>query len=202
MTQAVEAIWLRETGPRMLRGTLSVAEQELKLVITTDELPTVGSRLILYGDDIQMLSTRVIQVFERNLVLEQENRPTDKRLHPRLFGNIPTRLQPEADHDATAWLEGRLDIEAGWLKPEPFMNFSVNGLSFELTTPLLKGSSCLVEFSVGDNSQKHRAQATVIRSIPNNNAVETALHFSRLSTEAKQQLSAFTLSIQEALLHK
>ena len=86
MTQAVEAIWLRETGPRMLRGNLSVTEQELRLVITSDDLPTVGSRLILYGTNIQMLSTRVTQASEQNLILEQENRPSDKRLHPRLFG--------------------------------------------------------------------------------------------------------------------
>ncbi|MGC6508200.1 MAG: PilZ domain-containing protein [Myxococcota bacterium] len=202
MTQSVEAIWLTDTGPRMLRGRLSSSQDILVLQIATDERPPIGSRLILYGDDIQMLSTRVTQTSADSFVLEKENRPTDKRLHPRLFGNIPTRIQPANDTNIQKWLDGELDIEDGWLKPEPFMNFSVNGLSFDLSTPLINGATCLVEFSVGDQKQKHRTQATVVRSVEKSGAYEIAVHFSGLSQIAKNLLSEFTLSIQEALLQK
>lgn len=202
MTKSVEALWLTESGPRMMRGSLDSSEAGLILTITDDELPPVGSRLLLYGDSIQMLSTRVTSTQAQTLELEPESRPTDKRLHPRLFGNIPTRLQPVKDIHIADWLSGHLSIEDGWLKPEPFMNFSVNGLSFEIEASLEQGVDCIVEFSVGDLTDKHRACATVIRSIDIGNAVEVALHFYQLPPKAKQQLSEFTLSIQEALLHK
>ncbi|MEC8378978.1 MAG: PilZ domain-containing protein [Myxococcota bacterium] len=202
MTQSVEAIWLTDTGPRMLRGHLSSSQNILVLQIATDERPPIGSRLILYGDDIQMLSTRVTQTSADSFVLEKENRPTDKRLHPRLFGNIPTRIQLANDTNIQKWLDGELDIENGWLKPEPFMNFSVNGLSFDLSTPLKSGATCLVEFSVGDQNQKHRTQATVVRSVEKSGVYEIAVHFLSLSQNAKNLLSEFTLSIQEALLQK
>ena len=203
MPQSVEAVWLTDTGPRMLRGSLSSINQKLVLTLSSDERPPIGSRLILYGDEIQMLSTRVSHVNGNKFELNQENRPTDKRLHPRLFGNIPTRIQ-HASHstDVQKWLSGKAEIEDGWLSPEPFMNFSVNGLSFDLSQPLNAGSQCLVEFSVGDQPQTHRTRATVVRSIERSGTFEIAIHFIGLPQDAKKRLSEFTLSIQEALLHK
>lgn len=203
MPQSVEAIWLTDTGPRMLRGSLSSSNQTLELTLSSDEQPPIGSRLILYGDDMQMLSTRVSHINEKVFVLDQENRPTDKRLHPRLFGNIPTLIKHASEEsDAQSWLSGNSDIGDGWLRPEPFMNFSVNGLSFDLSQPLQEGAECLVEFSVGDQPQKHRTRATVIRSIEKSGTFEIAIHFNGLPQDAKNRLSEFTLSIQEALLHK
>lgn len=202
MTQTVEAIWLKETGPDMIQGRLNTSTPLLELSLETKDVPPIGSRLILYGNEIQMLSTRVVEVNNNRILLEREDRKTDKRLHPRLYGNIPTLIQSSETHDNEAWLSNQLEIESGWFSPEPFMNFSVNGLSFEIDVPFEIGNHCLLEFSVGDQPRKHRALATVIRCIPTGEIFELALHFKKISNDAMADLSDFTISIQEALLQQ
>lgn len=202
--QIVEALWLTESGPRILMGQLHNTTDK-----TLDFRPKdsgihvpVGVRLLLYGTDINMLSTTVIKVENSCIKLNVEEHTSDKRLHPRLFGNIPVKLTKASEYNEENWLRSNVDISADWIVPEPFMNFSVNGLSFTLDSPLDKDSLYLVSFFVGSGTQEFRAVASVVRCNLQDNDYGIALYFEKISQSALAALSDFTLSIQEALLQQ
>ena len=114
--QIVEALWLTESGPRILMGQLhNTTDKTLDFRPKDGDIHVpVGVRLILYGSDINMLSTTVIKTEDGCLTLNVEEHPSDKRLHPRLFGNIPVKLLKVTDHNEEDWVNLNLNLSINY----------------------------------------------------------------------------------------
>lgn len=137
-------------------------------------------------------------------------RPRDKRLYPRLYGNIPLRYRLHNDSEGELsvhrWLAGSTHggPQPPLRTPEPFMNFSVSGLCFEDTISIEHDAMLLLEMGVGELPDRWRATGRVVRvqKLPDGDTplYSIALNFETLPDDAMQALSDFTLTIQEALL--
>ena len=57
------------------------------------------------------------------------------------------------------WLSHVRHVTEEWLTPEPFMNFSLGGLSFETPSIMERGTLLLVEIGIGENQKRWRATA-------------------------------------------
>ena len=69
---------------------------------------------------------------------------SDKRDYPRLHAGLPLRYRTVSSSEATAWTSGD-PIGGDWIEPDPYMNFSVDGLRFDCTDGLEKGSLVALE---------------------------------------------------------
>ena len=101
------------------------------------------------------------------------------------------------------WLQNVISPNETWEEPEPFMNFSIGGLSFEHHKPAPVGSMALLEFRVGTRSATWKGTGRIVRCkllSKEHSLYEIALQFESLSENAAEALSELTLSIQEAML--
>lgn len=139
---------------------------------------------------------------------------SDRREFARSCGALRVRYRPARDVDVVAWLAGA-PVDNGWLRPDPFMDFSGSGLKFHHDTSVAQGDALLVEVSIGSSHRVHRLTARVVRvdEIPPAERDETpweegasipshaiAVHFDRVAPETTEALVRFGERIQEALL--
>ena len=81
------------------------------------------------------------------------------------------------------------------------MNFSLGGLSFEHADPIPVDQSLLLTLSIGKSAKTWRAIGRVVRCIEiNEQNFDIAIEFTFLPEGALEELSDFTLQVQEALL--
>jgi len=144
----------------------------------------------------------------------------EKRLFPRLFANISMKY---IALDASAsvphiWMRtGQLPKEIpktkqDWSSPEPFMNFSANGLSFFDSNLLSHSTILLIELELmtpsedsSENSNQswstHRCIGRVVRCRKlEDDRYESAIYFEQITEQTQDVLSSLTLKIQNAML--
>ena len=210
----VEILLLQNVPPRWVQCTLLPIKEDgdlLSLRIHEQEDPIItpfGSKVILHftNDDGPMLSLRYYDQEEGTLTLQfSQVHQRDKRSFPRHYGNIPLKFLPVPEERlelvSKQWLSDTIQPNEHWFCPEPFMNFSLGGLSFEHATPIPVSQSLLIMLSIGKSSKIWRAVARVVRCIEiNEENYDIAIEFTVLPDGALEELSDFTLQVQEALL--
>ena len=206
----VEVLCLTTEGPLWLHGHARMLEDEsIELMLDADPKGCiVGSKVILTipGSPGPMMSLLVEETDGRQLFLRPAKvHHRDKRLFPRHFGHIPLRYRlvdpSEGELIIHRWIREGGGPAKGWEQPEPYMNFSVSGVSFERKDPPDMDQQVLVDLGVGDIDHRWKVLAQVVRvlELPDDK-YEVALSFENISEDAREALSSLTLSIQEALL--
>lgn len=209
----VEILLLQNVPPRWVQCTLLPIEDGdlLTLKIHDHEAPIItpfGSKVILHftNDDGPMLSLRYYDQESGKLTLQfSQVHQRDKRSFPRHYGNIPLTFFPIPEEQvellSKQWMNNSISPDNKWFQPEPFMNFSLGGLSFEHGNPLPIDSIILMEMSIGESPKNWRATGRVVRCIEiNEKSFDIAIEFTSLPDGALEELSDFTLRVQEALL--
>lgn len=210
----VELLCMTSAGPVMLRGQALQGSSKNEIKVSLDESvegDLIGAQVIMSASDQQVarLTAQITHCASNLVTLNRGSvRPRDKRLYPRLFGNIPLQYCHLADEDEATisqWLNQQPTQRALSLRtPEPFMNFSVSGLCFEDDAQYQLGDFMLLEFSVGERPQRWRASGRVVRidAMPEEGegVHSVAVNFEALPDGAMEALSDFTITIQEALL--
>lgn len=135
----------------------------------------------------------------------------DQREYPRMHGGIRLRyiVAPANNPDAEdAWLRDGTATGVA-REPDPFMNFSATGLSFEDIEACAEGDVVLCAVGVPGSTHNWRATAKVVRvsRIPIDERDEgldathrVAVHFIEIPDEAREALRQHTIRIQEAYL--
>jgi hypothetical protein len=143
----------------------------------------------------------------------------DRRIFPRVMGGIQLRYRAlggsEGPTQVAAWMAGE-ELPGPWHRPDPLMNFSVNGLRFEDIGVVAPGEVVLCEVAVGGAPERHRAVAHVMRRVPvQDEAFEplaggavgptpivhhVALMFSESPAALREALGDYTLQLQRANL--
>jgi len=207
---AIEMMCMTSKGPKVLAGCISATGPQGIVVDASGPVEDVlpGSKVVLSSSDKAMprISATVVLCKGNRLTLsEPESRPREKRLYPRLHGNIPLRFQEHNPEDGAAgiqnWIEAGNGNGTNFREPDPFMNFSVNGLLFEIEHRCTEGGLLYIELGVGSAPQRWRCTGTVVRVFdPEDGFHRTAINFDTLPDEAIDAMSSYTIKIQEALM--
>lgn len=159
----------------------------------------VDTRVVLdvAGAPSRKFRCAVLRADGRTLELQQLGElREDKRVFPRHFGAIDLRWRPL-----------REDAGAEWRAPDPFMSFSVGGLSFGVAEGAARDGGLIeLDFAVAQCDVRHRAVARVLRALPRapgdifgDETHDLAVAFVELGHEGREALADFTLRIQRAL---
>ena len=100
----------------------------------------------------------------------------NRRLFPRLNAGLPIRIQSTDANGATDYLAGKDPESTAWVTPDPYMNFSVEGLELNATQSFPKGQILLIELRIGTQDQSWRCTGHVVRNSPSDDPV--LCHFS------------------------
>lgn len=211
LPSTIDALLLISPDPIWLTGYAWIEEGAIS--IEFPYLPsgiTLNTKAILNFplDKSPMITTEVDHIQDNKLQLSLSRiHERDKRAFPRHYGNIPLffRVLEDTEEELVTrqWKANVIDVDESWSRPEPFMNFSVSGVSFENSEAAAVGQVALVEFCVGQDTTKWRGLARVVRCrllSQKESRYEIAIHFEFLPEEAVMLLSEFTLSIQEAMM--
>ena len=206
-TQAtVEMLCLTQRAPLLLRGTFEQTTethwifQSLQPVL----FDITGLRAIISFPNSKesMLTLRIdTQQGELMTLTPIGEHPREQRQYPRLFTPINLAFHPLGEQSPEAWMQRDIQPGDDWSHPEPFMNFSVNGVAFDWHEGIEINEKLMVVFFV--DQAEHRGVARVVRSMPSEADLEhheIALYFEALETGAIDHLSALTLRLQENLL--
>jgi hypothetical protein len=201
---SVELLCLTNGAPLLLQGTLKQNdENELLMFASISSFPIRldGFHAIINfkNDDIPMFTLTIKQQQDTELMLEFSHvHPREKRLFPRMYAQMSMLIQEvKTDFAVSKWLNNEISSDPTWVQPEPFMNFSINGVSFQSKLPLTKSSTVLVELEL---DEVYRIVARVIRCQLEGDRYDIALYFEEISEKAIKYLSSMTLRIQDALL--
>ena len=216
----VEVVCTSLVPPVISHGRVTHYDGETFECFLEDPVPPLepGSQVILDLTAVQ--SARVIATVSevqgtRLCVIQKSVNEPDKRVFPRLYGNVSLRYRlasHESEPAVQAWLSGGLEAagEHEWHTPDSFMNFSVTGLKFEDAKSCVVGDVLLAEFGVPTSENRFRSTARVIRvfpkevELPEDQETEAthniALEFLEMPKEGREALSEFTLLIQGVLL--
>jgi hypothetical protein len=127
----------------------------------------------------------------------------DKRDFPRLHAGLPVQYMCASPPEAAAWIAGE-QVSGSWHEPDPYMNFSVGGLRFDVSAPLDAGDLLLIALQIGDEQTQWRATGRVVRTFEETASKDAvgsvAVSFEHLPADALEALSRLTLQIQESLL--
>ena len=200
---SVELLCLTERAPILLRGNLEEVNDTTWIFESTTvvAVEVIDKRAIVGFPDQQsaMLTLRVTKQNGSLLTLSMINsHPREQRQYPRLFTPIYLALKPANVDLNDSWLNGEIPIMDSWIRPEPFMNFSINGVAFELEHPLEKDGSVWVALFVKE--EPIYGIARVVRCSPKENSYDIALYFEELPTPAIEYLTELTLRLQDTLL--
>jgi hypothetical protein len=212
----VELLCMTDTGPIMFEGRAryGTEEEEIEIDLSSpvqDGLSGSQAIITFLTKNSPRVTAKIIRAEGNRLSLTKPRiRPRDKRLYPRLFGNIPLRYRAHVAEDGELaihrWLAGSSHEgpTRSLRTPEPFMNFSVSGLCFEDTVLYNRGDLLFVEFGVGEGESRWHATGRIVRvdqiSEAPDSLYQIAINFETLPDAAMEALSDFTLAIQEALL--
>lgn len=204
---AVELLCLTQRAPLLLHGTITQPENNRWVFTSEDpvQLDVIDCNAIVNtNDDRPMMTLHIVEQENGQLVLRTiSSHPREKRSYPRLFSLINIRLlSVTSETDMTNWMTGDTplsDINDTWLQPEPFMNFSVNGVAFEWDEPFKINTKLLVELKEKGNT--HRCIGRVVRcSEEDYDRWEVALYFEQMSDKAIDYLVQLTMRLQDSML--
>ena len=203
----VELLCLTQRAPLLLHGTIAQPESN-RWVFTSDEpveLSVIDCNAIVNtNDDRPMMTLHIVEQEDGKLVLHTiSSHPREKRSYPRLFSLINLQLMPvTAETQMTNWMNETTllsEVNDTWLHPEPFMNFSVNGVAFEWHEPLATNTKLLVALKENDNT--HRCIARVVRCNEEEvDSWEVALYFEQMADKAIDYLVQLTMRLQDSML--
>ena len=203
----VELLCLTQRAPLLLQGTLS-EKQQSRWVFTAAEHITLDvvdcNAIVNTNDDQPMMTLHIVEQSNGQLVLQTISaHPREKRSYPRLFSMINLRLKSDlAPENQADWMNNEIplsEIDDTWIEPEPFMNFSVNGVAFHWNSPLSTNTKMLV--ALNDGADTHRCIARVVRSSQqDSDSWEIALYFEQMSDEAIEYLVQLTMRLQDSML--
>ena len=163
LPSSVEALVLSNPEPMWLTGHARRDEECIWVEFPILPAPVeMGTKVILnFPLQKAPMITMVVNILDGNGLRLQlaKIHERDKRTFPRHFGNIPLKIrnisQMEEPLLKRQWIQNVIDPDDTWRTPEPFMNFSVGGLSFEDDTPAAVGNMVLVEMGVGIDPKSH-----------------------------------------------
>jgi len=175
------------------------ASWTLELSVPPPPALEVDTRVVLdvAGTPSRKFRCAVLRAEGHRLELQQLGElREEKRVFPRHFGAITLRWRPL-----------REDASEDWREPDPFMSFSVGGLSFGVSDNAAQNGELIeLDFSVGQGDVRHRAVARVLRTLPRSSGDvfgrethDLAANFVELGVEGREALADFTLRIQRAL---
>ncbi len=195
--------------PIMVSGTLVSRSDDDVTVHCQDNASALnpGAKVVLTFDEGNERWTGVVdglQPVEGGIavhVISPNAHAADKRDYPRLHAGLPIRYRVAQDGEAAAWTNGA-DLAGDWHTPDPYMNFSVSGLRFDVHPEVNDGDLLLLELRIGEDSPTWRATARVIRVFEGGGqqSANVAVSFVDLPEDAQAALSELTLQIQESLL--
>ena len=200
----VELLCLTQRAPLLLQGSLDNTEDG-NWIFTSDSVIPIevnGFRAIINYKDGQtdMITLRIQSQHADKLYLSDTNaHPREKRLFPRMFGLVPLQLKV-IHHDAEIvdWLNGNLKVDDSWIRPEPFMNFSVNGVAFHMIEPLPLNGTVLFVCTL--ENEALQGLAKVVRCVKDDSRYEIALYFEQIPEKMANYLSDMTLRLQDSFL--
>ena len=198
---------LTQRAPLLLHGTIT--QSGINRWIFTSAAPVEldvmdCNAIVNTNDDRPMMTLHIVEQENGQLILHTiSTHPREKRSYPRLFSLINLRLLPvTSETQMTDWMNGSTllsDINDTWLQPEPFMNFSVNGVAFEWGEPLTVNTKLLVALKESGNT--YRCVARVVRcSEEDTGRWEVALYFEEMADEAIDYLVQLTMRLQDSML--
>jgi hypothetical protein len=129
----------------------------------------------------------------------------NRRLFPRLNAGLPIRIQSTDANGATDYLAGKDPESTAWVTPDPYMNFSVEGLELNATQSFPKGQILLIELRIGTQDQSWRCTGHVVRNSPSDDPdfpCTTAVSFDRVPPQASEALAELTAKLQQVFLGK
>jgi hypothetical protein len=194
---------LRVREARLVRYQDAIYDIELEAEPDGDPLAR-GTRAVLnlQTQPPRRVVTTVQEASGRHLRLrERSHVEPEKRTWPRLHGGVPLRYRAADAAEASRWMAGEA-VGGRWGEPDPFMSFSVTGVSFDDVTDVEQGGLVILELGVGDAPGRWRATADVVRAtpLPQPGQKRLALDFRELPEPARDALTQQTLRIQRALL--
>lgn len=137
---------------------------------------------------------------DRVRVRIQRTAAPDKREFPRVEGAVHVRFHVGDAAAVSAWLAGRPGPGPAW-EPEPYMNFSVTGLQFDIDAPVRAEDVLLIALRVPRSERTWRVVGRVVRVDGAADGQRTvAVQFTHLSAGAANALRRHTTRIQKAIL--
>jgi hypothetical protein len=204
-SSTVELLCLTQRAPLLLRGTFEQTTEQYWIFQSHQPVlfDITGLRAIISFPESQkpMLTLRIEaqqgELIELSPIGEH---PREQRQYPRLFTPIHMRFAPLSDGTSEQWMNREINVQDDWQQPEPFMNFSVNGVGFEWTEPL--EHNCKLMVAIYSNDTEFRGIARVVRCTPNEDTDQysIALYFEALEASGIDYLSELTLKLQDDLL--
>lgn len=135
--------------------------------------------------------------------IEKSKSAKDRRLFPRLNGGLPIRFQACSASEATDFLAGSDPDASAWVTPDPYMNFSVEGLELHADRAFPNGQPLVIELRIGAAPQTWRCTGHVVRSGESGDPdypYTTALNFDQIPPAATEALAEFTATLQQVFL--
>ena len=209
MSVAARIICASGNTPIMANGTL-LKRGDTEVMVQCDSSAAAieqGSKVVLTFEDGGERWTGVVDTVEHQngdihlRVVAPNAHSADKRDYPRLHAGLPIRYQVSTPSEAEKWLSGGT-VENGWHTPDPYMNFSVSGLRFEVNEQVQEDQLLMIELAIGTSGTVWRTTAKVIRVFESDGDTHrsAAVSFQHLPEPALAALSDLTLQIQETLL--
>ena len=206
----IELLCLTQRAPLLLKGTITQSDDNRWLFTSASpvELDVMDCNAIVNtNDDRPMMTLHIVEQDNGRLVLRTiSTHPREKRSYPRLFSLIHLRLLPiTSSSEADDWMGEEIPLpktDAGWIHPEPFMNFSVNGVAFNWHEPIATNTKLLVALN-GDGTT-HRCIARVVRCVQQDSeqsgSWQVALYFEQMAEAAVEYLVQLTMRLQDSML--
>ena len=206
----IELLCLTQRAPLLLKGTITQSDNN-RWIFTSDspvDLDVMDCNAIVNtNDDRPMMTLHIVEQENGRLVLHTiSTHPREKRSYPRLFSLINLRLMPvTSSSESDDWMSGEIPLpttDPAWIHPEPFMNFSVNGVAFNWHEPIATNTKMLVALN-GDGSI-HRCVARVVRCVQQDSeqsdSWQVALYFEQMADAAVDYLVQLTMRLQDSML--
>jgi hypothetical protein len=189
------------TAPLLSGERLDLALGERLIVEWLDEEPLRARARLEAIERVALDPERPDQGEALRLTLAISTLEGDGRHYPRLLGGIHLRLaRPSAQ--AEAWVSGEVEWEGASLAPitplDPLMNFSVHGLAFELSQPMIISEPCVCEVGLARGGERWRTWAKVARAWKTPSSYGVALQLTSPPLGLINALSAYTLELQRA----
>ena len=209
MSEHVRIICASGNTPIMANGVVLKRNEQQVMIRCDDEAARIecGAKVVLTfraGDERWTGLVEQVEPMGDGVEIRltaPNSHAAEKRDYPRLHAGIPLRYRAATEQEVSNWLAGA-ELTQGWQTPDPYMNFSVSGLRFEVSQDVRTGQILLVELRVGDASPTWRTTVRVIRVFASHDdsPSSAAVSFEHLPPAALDALSDLTLQIQDTLL--
>ncbi len=203
----VELLCLTQRAPLLVQGHLTHPDSDI-WIFTPDDAIAMDvldcNAIVNPNDGSPMMTLHIVKQDNDTLELHTiSTHPREKRSYPRLFSMINLYVHPVTDTQRmTEWIESNNHPDfKGWIHPEPFMNFSVNGVAFSWNEAIPVNTRLLVAINVDNSENYHHGIARVVRcSKQESEHWQVALYFEQLSEDAIHHLVELTMRLQDSML--